>query len=175
MSPALMDDPRFCSYLLTCAWMLDEFRKVYPENKCGLWSAGIDLDLWPDSSHQRKPIDVLIYDKVRWDRETTGSALMSAITGTLATLGVTSAYLRYGKYDYKTYKRALASSRSMVFLCEHETQGMAYQEALASGVPVIAWDPGTWRRSQRKEAQRTYPHDIGAVLRLTLRCHVQDG
>jgi hypothetical protein len=32
----------------------------------------------------------------------------------------------------------------MIFLCEHETQGMAYQEALASNVPVLAWDPGFW-------------------------------
>jgi len=32
----------------------------------------------------------------------------------------------------------------MVFLCEHETQGMAYQEALASNVPIIAWDHGWW-------------------------------
>jgi glycosyltransferase involved in cell wall biosynthesis len=32
----------------------------------------------------------------------------------------------------------------MIFLCEHETQGMAYQEAMASGLPILAWDPGTW-------------------------------
>jgi glycosyltransferase involved in cell wall biosynthesis len=32
----------------------------------------------------------------------------------------------------------------MLFLCEHETQGMAYQEAMASGVPILAWDPGVW-------------------------------
>jgi glycosyltransferase involved in cell wall biosynthesis len=32
----------------------------------------------------------------------------------------------------------------MVFLCEHETQGLAYQEALASNVPILAWDNGYW-------------------------------
>ena len=30
----------------------------------------------------------------------------------------------------------------MVFLCEHETQGIAYQQALACGVPILAWDRG---------------------------------
>jgi glycosyltransferase involved in cell wall biosynthesis len=30
----------------------------------------------------------------------------------------------------------------MVFLCEHETQGFAYQQALSCGVPIIAWDRG---------------------------------
>src|SRR6202035_5243744 len=32
----------------------------------------------------------------------------------------------------------------MLFLCEHESQGLAYQECLASGVPVLAWDQGMW-------------------------------
>lgn len=30
----------------------------------------------------------------------------------------------------------------MVFLCEHETQGIAYQQALSCGVPILAWDRG---------------------------------
>ena len=34
----------------------------------------------------------------------------------------------------------------MVFLCEHETQGIAYQQALSSGVPIFAWDrQGLWK------------------------------
>ena len=32
----------------------------------------------------------------------------------------------------------------MIFLCEHETQGLAYQQALSCNVPVLAWDPGQW-------------------------------
>ena len=32
----------------------------------------------------------------------------------------------------------------MIFLCEHESQGLAYQECLASGVPIIAWDQGRY-------------------------------
>ncbi len=30
----------------------------------------------------------------------------------------------------------------MIFLCEHETQGIAYQQALSCNVPVLAWDRG---------------------------------
>lgn len=34
----------------------------------------------------------------------------------------------------------------MVFLCEHESQGIAYQQVLASNVPILAWDHGgEWR------------------------------
>lgn len=30
----------------------------------------------------------------------------------------------------------------MLFLCEHETQGLAYQEAMSTGMPVLAWNDG---------------------------------
>ena len=36
----------------------------------------------------------------------------------------------------------LTVSKSMVFLCEHETQGLAYQQVLACDVPIFAWDRG---------------------------------
>lgn len=32
----------------------------------------------------------------------------------------------------------------MLFLCEHETQGLAYQQAMSAGLPVLAWNPGQW-------------------------------
>ena len=32
----------------------------------------------------------------------------------------------------------------MIFMCEHESQGLAYLEALASGVPILAWDQGKY-------------------------------
>jgi hypothetical protein len=37
----------------------------------------------------------------------------------------------------------------MLFLCEHETRGLAYQEALASNVPILAWDTGFWLDPRR--------------------------
>ena len=34
----------------------------------------------------------------------------------------------------------------MIFLCQNESQGIAYQQALSCGVPVFAWDPGgSWK------------------------------
>ena len=145
MAPRLMEDQRFFSYVLTCDWMREEFRKVYPDAKCALWNAGIDTEYWRDLSGEQKTVDVLIYDKIRWDRDTVGAELLATVESTIDARGLTRSSIRYGKYDYRAYKRALASTRALVFLCEHETQGMAYQEALASGVPVIAWVPGVWK------------------------------
>ena len=36
----------------------------------------------------------------------------------------------------------MPNARAMIFLCEHETQGIAYQQALSCGVPILAWDRG---------------------------------
>ena len=45
----------------------------------------------------------------------------------------------------------------MIFLCEHETQGLAYQEAMASGMPILAWDRGFWADPLWKRFHATAP------------------
>jgi hypothetical protein len=43
----------------------------------------------------------------------------------------------------------------MIFLCEHESQGIAYLQALSCGVPILAWDRGgPWQDPEY------YPHKI---------------
>ena len=49
---------------------------------------------------------------------------------------------KYGNYKSDDYKSWLLKSKAMIFLSEHESQGIAYQEALSSGVPIFAWDQG---------------------------------
>jgi len=62
----------------------------------------------------------------------------------LAAQKLTFRYLRYGDYDERQYKQDLDECRAMIFLCEHESQGLACLECLASDVPVLAWDQGWW-------------------------------
>jgi hypothetical protein len=50
--------------------------------------------------------------------------------------------LRYGSYREEEFQAALSDCRTMIFLCEHETQGIAYQQALSCNVPILAWDRG---------------------------------
>ena len=50
--------------------------------------------------------------------------------------------LRYGHHHHSEFKSGLKHSKAMIFICEHETQGLAYQEALATNLPVLAWDEG---------------------------------
>jgi hypothetical protein len=148
-APNLMTDVRFRYYLVTCDWMRDQFAPVYGRDRVGMWHAGIDTGRWPDSRDGDRDVDVLIYDKVRWEREELVPRFVEPIREHLANRGLRAEYLRYGNYHHSLFAALLSRSKSMIFLCEHETQGLAYQEALASNVPILAWDPGTWRDPQR--------------------------
>ena len=77
--------------------------------------------------------------------------------------------LRYGAHHLSDYRAALKGGRALVFLSSHETQGLAYQEAMASGLPVFAWDEG--RLADPREL-RTAPADlvVSSVPYFDARC-----
>ncbi len=158
LGPALFDHPaqfesykdmfRKYLYLVTSEWMQTLF-KGYLQERCRLWHAGIDIQRWPDVSLEQKKYDFLIYDKIRWEREVYEPRLLSPILELLRKNGSSYTMLRYRYHDHQLFRKSLKQSRSMLFLCEHETQGLAYQEALASNVPILAWDNGYWLDPQR--------------------------
>ncbi|HEY3449726.1 MAG TPA: WecB/TagA/CpsF family glycosyltransferase [Myxococcales bacterium] len=150
LRPDLTKDPRFRRYLLTCGWMEDLFRPFYGE-ACARWYGAIDTGEWPDARRAAKDVDVLVYDKIRWGRERYEPELLQPALRWLEARGLSYEVVRYGRYRQEDYRHLLRRSRSMLFLCEHETQGMAYQEALASNVPVLAWDNGFWLDPRRSE------------------------
>lgn len=106
------------------------------------WPVGIDTDLWRENASKAKQIDFLVYDKVRWEHDRYESDLLNPIRETLQRSRFTFREIRYGFYREEDFHKLLGQCRAMIFLCEHETQGIAYQQALSSGVPVLAWDRG---------------------------------
>jgi hypothetical protein len=143
LRPELMRDPRFVRYIVPCGWMLDLFSKTYPD-RCGVWFAGLDLDAWPDLSGQKKDLDFIVYDKLRWDIDSMRARLRTPIEAELDRRGLSWERLVYRHYDHAQYRALLGRARGLIFLCEHETQGLAYQEAMTANVPVLAWDSGVW-------------------------------
>ena len=142
-APRLFDDPRLQAYVMPCQWMRDLFEASYGPH-CPLWFGGLDTENWPDLSATTKDLDLLIYDKIRWDRSGGNTTLTQPILRALDARGVSYEILRYGEYDITQYRALLGRARGMLFLCEHETQGFAYQEAMSSNVPILAWDQGWW-------------------------------
>ena len=141
--PDLMNDPRFHYYLVTCDWMFDLFHPVF-QDRTRKWYAGIDVNEYPNPPKTDRDIDLLVYDKIRWNRSEIVPGLMADIQRITVEHDLRTEVVKYGAYDRDAYLKLLARSRSMLFLCEHETQGMAYQEAMATDVPVLAWDSGYW-------------------------------
>jgi glycosyltransferase involved in cell wall biosynthesis len=139
--PSLCEDYPVVAYLQHSEWA-SEVYKPYFGDRCRVWPVGIDTDNWRPTGDAAKSVDCLIYDKIHWQRELRVKQLLDPIRCALQHRGLSYVELRYGEYDEATYKSALRRCRLMVFLCEHESQGLAYQECLASDVPILAWDHG---------------------------------
>jgi hypothetical protein len=142
-----IDDPRLLErlpvrmVLVPGRWMKD---MCEPYWGCAVrtWPVGIDTDLWRPLLPEQKVFDVLLYDKVRWKHEDYDSTLIEPIRKFLRKNGRTFVEMRYGYYREADFLGALSRCRTMIFLCEHETQGIAYQQALSCNVPILAWDRG---------------------------------
>ena len=143
--PTLFERRPVRKVLVPGPWMKAMCEPYWGE-RVDAWPVGIDTALWQPDTGLGKTCDVLLYDKVLWDRPRQEVALIEPIRNALRAAGITCTELRYGAYREDEYQAALRKCRGMIFLCEHETQGIAYQQALASGVPILAWDQGgPWR------------------------------
>lgn len=141
--PSIFDDYPVARYVVHSPWVGDMYRKTYGDRVVE-WAVGIDTHKWAPSASEEKTTDFLIYDKVRWDHDQIHAAMVDPIRTILSKRGLTTETIRYGEYKPDELSAAFARCRSLLFLCEHESQGLAYQQAMAAGLPVLAWDPGQW-------------------------------
>jgi glycosyltransferase involved in cell wall biosynthesis len=138
--PAFMNEFNVRRIIVSCEWMKKMFESVWPDS-CVVWAAGIDAEEWsPSRRSADRDIDVLIYNKIRWRKSELHLSLIKPIVRAIESKGLSSQLITYGSYEEDDYKALLLRSKSMIFLCEHETQGFALQQALACDVPVLAWD-----------------------------------
>ncbi|MDE5445647.1 glycosyltransferase family 1 protein [Bradyrhizobium sp. CSA207] len=170
-APERLKDLQTKAVLVPCTWYADMFRPYWPNVEA--WPVGIETDLWTPTPAERKSVDVLLYDKVRWEHDRYETELIGPIRRHLEAEGRTVEVIRYGHYKEDDYKAALARCRSMVFLCEHESQGIACQQALSSGVPVFAWDRGgPWRDPEYFPHKVRYEGGVSSVPYFDERCGV---
>lgn len=139
--PTLCEDYPVKRYLQHSEWANEVYRPYYGD-RCGIWPVGIDTDAWAPSPDHRKDIDLLIYDKVMWNRDVVRPPLYAVIRNFALRKQLAVETVTYGQYAELDYRSLLGRSKGMIFLCEHESQGLAYQECMSSGVPVLAWDQG---------------------------------
>ncbi|MEI6430302.1 MAG: hypothetical protein WCO45_18255, partial [Pseudanabaena sp. ELA607] len=139
--PNLCSDYPVVKYLQHSKWANNVYHPYFGE-KCHIWPVGIDTEKWHPNIQTSKTIDFLIYNKIMWNYEQTSQNILNPIQKCLSHKGLTFTELRYGFYKPEQYQSVLANCKAMIFLCEHESQGLAYQECLSSDVPILAWDQG---------------------------------
>ncbi len=142
--PDLFDDSRNVSFISTCKWFEDIFRPYYGDRMRD-WFGGFDITKFPDAKSHEKKFDVLIYDKIYFNREEMYAKTIAPLIEQLKKEGLTWTIIRYGNYSIEDYIEAVKQSRAMAFIAATETQGMAYHECLALNTPIFAWDEGYWQ------------------------------
>lgn len=168
-APAHLKGPLSNTILVPCNWYAEMCRPYWPHVE--VWPVGIETDLWTPTPAAQKSVDVLLYDKVRWEHDRYASELIDPIRKNLEASGRSVEMIRYGDYKEDDYKAALARCRSMVFLCEHESQGIACQQALSSGIPVFAWDRGgPWQDPEYFPDKVRYEGGVSSVPYFDARC-----
>ncbi len=140
-NPNLLKTNNIKGIIVKGNWMVEMYRPF-----CGdvvyEWAAPIDVEKWSSPPTLKKDIDLIIYDKVRWDYEHYSKHLIQPIIKFIESRKLTVKTLRYGYYVESQLLDLAQRAKAMIFLCEHETQGLAYQNVLAANVPIFAWDRG---------------------------------
>jgi hypothetical protein len=145
--------PNVKRFLVPGEWMRDMCRPLYGE-KALSWPVGIDTEKWRPNNAE-KEFDFLIYDKIRWEYDKMEKELINPIVKTLNEQNFSYQFIRYGKYTHEELMSKLKNSKAVIFLCEHETQGSAYQQILSTNTPILAWDRGGYWQDPYY-----YPHKV---------------
>jgi glycosyltransferase involved in cell wall biosynthesis len=160
--------------LISCAWFKAMYDRDLPRPvPTAVWPAGVDTDMWKPYDADHKTTDFLIYDKVRWEHDQYESSILQPIRDELKKRGLSFKEIRYGHYLEEEYRQLLPNVRAMIFLCEHETQGFAYLQALSCGAPIFAWDRGGFWQDPSMYPDRVQFAPVTSVPYFGPRCGVR--
>jgi len=137
----LVKYPNIKKILVAGEWMHNMFEPYY-HDKTVAWPVGIDTDKWSADIKAQPKVDFLIYDKVRWEHDKYQAELIDPVCRILDSHSLSYQFIKYGSYEPGELMEKLRHAKNVIFLCEHETQGLAYQQILATNTPILAWDRG---------------------------------
>ena len=117
-------------------WVKNKFITKFnlPEDKLAVWPVGIE-----EFNNIREPnYDCLIYFKRRDQSE------LDAVKKFLVSNGLSYRMVEYGGYSEDGFKQLVNSAKFCFLINGTESQGIAVQEIMSMGVPIIAWDIKEW-------------------------------
>ena len=117
-------------------WVKDKFINKFnlPENKISVWPVGIE------AFNNKRDItyDCLIYFKRREQKE------LDAVKQFLDSKNLSYKMVQYGEYGEEGFKMVVNEAKFCFLINGTESQGIAVQEIMSMGVPIIAWDIKEW-------------------------------
>ena len=117
-------------------WVKDKFINKFnlPENKLSVWPVGIETF----NNERDITYDCLIYFKRREQKE------LDAVKQFLDSKNLTYKMVEYGGYGEDGFKNLVNQAKFCFLINGTESQGIAVQEIMSMGVPIIAWDIKEW-------------------------------
>ena len=117
-------------------WVKDKFINKFnlPENKVAVWPVGIETF----NNVREVNYDCLIYFKRRDESE------LSAVKKFLVSRGLTYRMVEYGSYSEYGFMQLVNQAKFCFLINGTESQGIAVQEIMSMGIPIIAWDIKEW-------------------------------
>ena len=164
--------PNIKRILVPGGWMKTMFDPYYT-GKVSVWPAGIDTDQWSPKQKAEVKFDFLIYDKIRWDHDSYQENFIMPICKTLDKYCLSYDFVKYGNYRNEDLLEKLKTVKGVIFLCEHETQGLAYQQILATGTPILAWDRGGYWQDPYYYPNKAKFEPVSSVPYWDERCGVK--
>lgn len=169
-SPDLFEQfPNIKKVLVPGDWMQKMFEPYYGQ-KVISWAVGIDTNIWHPTDKNDAEYDFLIYDKIRWKYEQFDEDLITPIKSHLDKNRLTYTTIKYGSYNHRELQSKLKKTKAAIFLCEHETQGLAYQQILATNTPILAWDRGSFWEDPCYFPERVKFEPVSSVPYWDQRC-----
>ena len=117
-------------------WVKDKFINKFslPEDKVAVWPVGIETF----NNERNITYDCLIYFKRREQKE------LDTVKQFLDGKNLTYKMVEYGTYGEDGFKQLVNSAKFCFLINGTESQGIAVQEIMSMGVPIIAWDIKEW-------------------------------
>ena len=117
-------------------WVKNKFITKFnlPKDKLAVWPVGIE----EFNNIREVNYDCLIYFKRRDQSE------LDAVKKFLVSNGLSYRMVEYGTYGEDGFKQLVNSAKFCFLINGTESQGIAVQEIMSMGVPIIAWDIKEW-------------------------------
>jgi len=133
--PRLMPSIKHCLYLHPSNWCIDVWKKLgYADAKLSSWPSGIDTERFNLNREKVNPKQVMVYFKRR------DPAILELVKKKLIDNGFEPKVVVYGQYNEQDFIETIRNSSFAVWITISESQGIALQETLSTGCPIIVFN-----------------------------------